>query len=789
MDISLSEVNIPAEGEEEEKFDYDYLFNKAKDCEKEGNLEGLKSSIFHIEAAIESLRGTMDAKKKTWLKKFNDLDTKVRTAYYSKKIKMLTDKAKKEEQTFKKRKALEYYNSVRKTQNQFYKLGNNKVTKEDIGRTQAKINELMEEISQEDLVKKSISEKAKSGEEGTGFGGVNAIFEEVDLYGNSESKPQPIFAPVIESTASEAENDRVANTPPHEEVHNQEEVSPIDEEEEFFLDELSEPLPVELFENATEEEYSLETVEISSSVGLDVISEKFEKEKMPGEQFNLILSDARKALEGLNFYVLTPESNEVKKVYDLVNIIAIKKIDVSEFLSVCKILAIKISKLSGSLIVSERNVQYQGSNLSSVESREIVNEIKEKVTHASSRILSDLAEEGPISKEVINYLDEEICLEKSRFSKKGFFYRQGRMEYKFDVVPIVLSSEKVKFLEKNIPYAIQRNDNTYYAQVTDLRNLLRYLTKRETSIEEICVKKHPIKLFLENKIRLSNILKLLGITFGFYSLIFLLAIITLNLQFVTVLSALSYPLLVAGLVIVGVMLANYKKKQNEISDSFGKKFGLDHPDFSENRLIVALDQVGPIEREQFIYEIYGKRRIPVSVQESEKLKVSQSTITEIFETDLANIPTNSATFSSLKKIFNDLESKEDFFRAYCALRCTLIVKMRFNIHKHLGKSKESVEKIHDIHKLLQMFNSAKLYEIERGLKHRLERWETMRKKKMFFSADSFKSAKRDLIKIMSELQESVDEASSRVTGSSESNSALEGSKVNNSDSIRNFLED
>ena len=800
MDMSIPNETVSVEESKKiEKFDYNYFFNKAKEYWKVGSLDSMESSITHIEAAIDNLRAVQkyskDKSVDSWLKKFLGLEIKVRTEYYAKKIKILTEKAEKEEEIYKHEKALKFYESIGENMHEFFKLGNNKVSKEDIKRIASKINELKGKISHEEQMKQISEQKTAEDEDNNEFVGIDAEFEEIDLDSNQKKQATPFFAPTESPILFDNEEEEVEEATTEGDFEAQEVVIPeflvenIVQEKDFepssILDDIS--IPEEGVVEDQEEDFSLDDVSLSSEPM--VIQEKYQKEIVAEDSFNLVLSNARRTLESLNYYILLPDSAELTEIYDLIDLVALKVINVSEFLYVCKVVILKISKLSGPLIVSESKVRYASPNLSTLEGKELVSAIKKKLIDASDKITTDLRFEGPFAADAINYIDEDVTLERDGLSKKGLFYRKGRMEYKFSVTPIVLASGKVKFLEKNIPYSVQREDGAYFVQIEGFRDLLNYFDKKELSIEKICVKKQPIKLFLVNKQKLGNGLRLIGIILGFYAFVFLFSVITLNLPLITVLNSMSYPFLGAIAILAVVMISNYKKNQGAISRSFCQNFSANHPDFSEKRFIIALDQVSPLEREQFLYEVYGKKHVPISIQEKAKTKISQDTFTELFDTDFVKFPTKPSSFTGLKEIYRDLETKHDYSKAYCALRGIFVVKLRSTIHSYLDKPLSAVESVHDVLKLLQVVDSADFYHIERNLRGRLQRWETMRKKRERMTKDQFDSAKRDLLKVMSDLQDSVDEKVIGVETNTGGDVEFLKDEGQHQDSIKSFLED
>ena len=137
------------------------------------------------------------------------------------------------------------------------------------------------------------------------------------------------------------------------------------------------------------------------------------------------------------------------------------------------------------------------------------------------------------------------------------------MQYKFKIQPIIVSSNKIGFLEKNIPYAYQHSSASYFVQMQDLSDLLKYIKVKVKSLERICIKRQLIELFIDNKIRLSNGLRLIGISLGIFGFFYLISIIFNNKVLFDALSVLQYALF-AGIVIFALMMIhNYRRRKRQ----------------------------------------------------------------------------------------------------------------------------------------------------------------------------------------------------------------------------------
>lgn len=778
MDTSLTDPNVEITSESNEKFDYNYFYEQAKNLEKEGTIDSLESCVMHIEAALDNLSkvkpDNQDKKIESWLKKFREYEMKVKTTFYRKKIKYLTDRAEKEEDVYKYDDALKDYREVKEIMNDFYKLGNNKITKDDIKKNQSKINDLETKLSHEEQIKQISESKSEVEENETDFEEINADVEIVNFDEDNDAQV-------------------TLHTPPPEEFVIEQYEIPMEQEE----------TPIEQYELEPEEAFEDDLDQI-----IDDTIYTFE-EKPPAElsveilkenEINLLMSDVRKTLEAANYYVIPSMKAELQEIYKLIDFLAIKILHINEFLDILQVVPVKISKLRGNLIVSDTKIKYsnQNSELSREQQSDLANMLSFKVKKVVESISTDLEMAGPIVQELMAFLDEDIYLEKNKLAKKNYFYRNGRMQYKFVFQPIIVSHNKVGFLEKNIPYAFQQSTRSYFVQLRDLSDLLIYLKAKHNSLEKVCVKKQPIELFLNNKIKLSNGLRLMGAILGAFGLILLISIIFANELLISMLLIVQYPLLAGIGIFLLLILNNYRKNQENIVHRFNLPFGVDHPDFNNKKLILSMDQINPTDREQFLYEIYKKKAIPMDISKKISSSFTFSKYTELFATNIVNLPANPKKFSELKEVFRIFEQNKNFMKAYCVLRAILILKMRYIIINRLNKPEESVNGIHNITKLLQIIIASKIIAIDEKLEKEIKDAEKIRKNKGVITHEKYDTVKKSVLKLMKNIQEGsdsrtfaleIDESSNRESLKVEENYSIFEKSVSKTDSIREFLED
>ena len=676
-----------------DRADYKYHYNEAEKLEKEGTLESLESAIVHIEMAINNLNEKKEILPEKSLdsevKKFAEHQLMIKTNYHEKRIKKLLEEAKNEEKRKDFKKSVNLYKKIRDSMNFLYKLGNKGIDINEINEVKEKISKLTKKILNENL-SISLNKKSSKTEQkpySDEFKEINAEFEEIN-FGTNDQIP-------LQNHDTEGE------------------MNPITEVESKVMDqvELAQSEIILLEDNEVEED-SIDSLDKPNKInGLDqimVISDtpeieenSMESEILDKKSVKMLLAQLRKTLIANNYQIFPNDNIDFQELYNKIDFLAIKTQHINEFLDICHILPLKLAKLYGLLLISEKKIDYNSNNtnLSPIERKNLVKSIKEDLNDVVQILSNDLEDEGPIVKNFISYINDDISLEKTRISSKGYFYYRGRMQYNFIIQPIIISQNKIGFLERNIPYAFQQSSDLYIVNINDLTDLLSYLEQKRSSIEKICIKKQPINLFIDNKIKLSNALRLISILLGVFGVSDLISLFVNDKIFVSVFQVLLIPFIMGIILLTGIFIYIYKKNQYEIIQNYNSPFGFDHPDFDRQNLSIALNQINPHEREQFLYEIYNKRPIPNDLLKKIENPHTFSEFVELFETNLVNIAITNENLNKLKQFFNYFKQKHSFYKAYCILRSILVLKIRDFIGHRLNKS---ADEIHNISSLLDI---------------------------------------------------------------------------------------
>ena len=718
------------------KADYKYFYSEAEKLEKEGTLESLMSAMTHIEMAINNLKDNKnkptDKSFDIWLEKFTNHQLMIKTSYHKKRINFLLEKVKNEEERKDYRKMVNLYKKIRDSMNFLYNLGSNDIKIENISEIKVKISKLTKMILNEDL---------------SNF--QNKKLSEIDQVANSD-KYNDIDAEFEEIIFSENGNAYTENNQTEEELNQLEDV----QSDMIQLDDNVIENALDTPDKPNKENLLDEIVVISDTSEIEQ-DDELKNEIMDKKSVQMLLVQMRKTLINNNYQILPTADKDFRDIYGKIDFLAIKIFHIHEFLDICQIIPLKLAKLVGLLLISETKIDYNSynANIPQNERKGLISTLKIDIKEVIQTLSNDLEKEGLITKNFISYINDDIYLEKNKLTGKGFFYRNHQVQYKFKIQPIIVSYSKVGYLERNIPYAFQQSSDLYVVNINDLNDLLRYIEKKNRSIEKICIKTQPINLFISNKMKLSNALRLIGILVGVFGCFFIISLLFYNKILVSVFQTLQIPFIIGVIVLLGFFLYKYHEKQNEIIQKYNKPFGFDHPDFNSQDLSVALNQINPLEREQFLYEIFNKRSIPKNLTQKIQSVQTYTEFIELFETHLVNIAISNENLNNLKQNFGYYEQKQSYYKALCIFRAIFMLKLRDFIQSHLKKSAENV---HDIFILLEIISAECQILFGKNSIRALKQIEKLREGKGQITQNSFNHAIKIINSFIKKIQENVE---------------------------------
>ena len=128
----------------------------------------------------------------------------------------------------------------------------------------------------------------------------------------------------------------------------------------------------------------------------------------------------RKELQANDFIILN-RAQQLNDIYTQINILALKTIQINEFLQTICIVPIKLCPIKGSLIVSENKIDYKPINQNQKKNYENLQRYAKVLTHTYEKLSDDIANQGSFLSLLNKYLKLNLSLEKTLTHKNLFF--------------------------------------------------------------------------------------------------------------------------------------------------------------------------------------------------------------------------------------------------------------------------------------------------------------------------------------------------------------------------------
>ncbi|MFX1572786.1 MAG: helix-hairpin-helix domain-containing protein [Promethearchaeota archaeon] len=341
------------------------------------------------------------------------------------------------------------------------------------------------------------------------------------------------------------------------------------------------------------------TYEIPKEESIPKIQEVIKKpvvihpEKIERQEF---LTRLNSELKSLDYHIL-PKSGTL---FTTVDAIAVKQLRLNEMLELLLILPIKFSSFTGKIKISQAHIDYEGEVKKEEPSiKKVCTTYLTKLSKVCQVMLNDLMNSGQFSQMLTNFLKLEISVEKSILFKK-VLYRNGPLQYKILLEPLLVCLGSVGFLDKVIPFAYHKSTNIHVIELAQLPEILDFLERKYSLIEEfsesedLAAEYDEIRDNFIEKIRYSSIPIL---SFGFVALLLILFQTFFLLNFITIF---GYCLIGIYLGVVTFIYIRYLQNKSMIFDKTSLPYYRQILD--DSVLILINEQLSAELMAQFSYE-------------------------------------------------------------------------------------------------------------------------------------------------------------------------------------------
>jgi transcription termination factor NusA len=373
------------------------------------------------------------------------------------------------------------------------------------------------------------------------------------------------------------------------------------------------------------------------SIQSDTIKKKNGFEKLTSEEFTNITSKIKTELTSNEYYLInkTPFLKNVFKGFDL---LAVKVVQVTEYLDLLLLVPVKINLIKGPLLVSEDSVKYNFSHETGRQYNRTVTTLQkialDTIVHSQEAIFTELISEGALLQFFQKYLKLNISVEKTLTNKKLFF-RAGPLQYKILIEPILINEGKIGLREKMLPFAYHTPLNLHIIERNTLSGLLAYLEQKYYLLETQQDQETAITRYFKITKSLMEELRLYSIPFIGFGIVFAFCLLSQLPLLIQVFMSVGCGLLVIYSLAVGYFYYKFYKKKTKLQQEFRTPYYLQSHTLDEASLILINEQLTPELMTQFSYECLGKD-VPFSLitqleqnQEDRHLKSTKKKINEI----------------------------------------------------------------------------------------------------------------------------------------------------------------
>ncbi|MFX1320782.1 MAG: helix-hairpin-helix domain-containing protein [Promethearchaeota archaeon] len=351
---------------------------------------------------------------------------------------------------------------------------------------------------------------------------------------------------------------------------------------------------------------------IETEIHNEIIEEKkvntYDTEKLTSVEINYIKTEIQEEFTSNGYYLIN-HNPFLKNIFNKIDLLGVKIVQVNEFLDLLLLVPVKINSIKGSLIISEDSVDYNFSHETGKRynrtTTTVLNVNLDKITQSQEIIFNELISEGTLFQFFRKYLKLNISVEKTITNKKLFF-RVGALQYKVLIEPVIINHGNVGLIEKVIPFAYQKYRNLHILELENLSELLPYLEKKYYLIEAQNDQETSIKRYFKATGSLMEELRLYSIPFIGFGVIFAFALLSQVPELIEVFMNLGFGLIIIYGVVVGYLYYKFYKKKVVIQQEFHTPYYQKLLELDETSLILINEEFSPELMAQFSYECLGK---------------------------------------------------------------------------------------------------------------------------------------------------------------------------------------
>ncbi|MFX1315413.1 MAG: helix-hairpin-helix domain-containing protein [Promethearchaeota archaeon] len=331
-------------------------------------------------------------------------------------------------------------------------------------------------------------------------------------------------------------------------------------------------------------------------------------EKLNPDEIEHLRLHMQQELNSKGYYIII-ENHFLTNIFQNIDILALKIIQVNATLDLLLLLPIRINSLRGSLLVSEESVNYHGTLKDGHQFNRAIDTLLNlnlnRIIESQEIIFNELISEGNLFQFFHNYLKLNITVEKT-ITKKRLFFRAGPLQYKILIEPIIVSQGNVGFTEKLLPFAYQKHSNLHLIEYTKLTEILPYLEKKYYAVETRGKRENDIITYFNAIDKFMEELRLYSFPFIGFGIALVFALLSQVPEVVTIFINLGFALLFLYGIIAAYLYYKFFKTKRTLQQEYHTPYFQKLLELDETDLILINEELTEAQMTQFSYECLGK---------------------------------------------------------------------------------------------------------------------------------------------------------------------------------------
>ncbi len=386
------------------------------------------------------------------------------------------------------------------------------------------------------------------------------------------------------------------------------------------------------------------------------------KELVPPNKIQEYIKNLTEDLEELNFSVIKTKSTRLAEINNLIDLLAVKIVEVKNDSKILLILPIKMLNLIGAVILSENEIDYAPENQSLAENSTLTNRLVNPTFKAMNRIhdkiFNSITSESPLFNLINKYIGVRTVLEKT-CSQRQLFLRNGSIQYSLIIEPVVVTTKKVKYMEGIVPFPYLRCCNAHYIQLSRFSRLTEYLTLKYSTLEEHQKKESSVELYFKQSRKFFDGMKYISIVPVAYGMACFFVALFQQFAVLNTLIGIGSGLMCVYFAALIVLYYKFYTVKSELSEEFNTPYYKRKVSLQEDEMMIICEGWSSDMFDQFWFECFGKMtKSSPSFASNDKEEESQGESELISESNEQEVEKSKTQVQESKTIIEEQESEE-----------------------------------------------------------------------------------------------------------------------------------